>query len=369
MAGDAEFVARLEATLGPEYAIGRMIGQGGFGRVYEARDLRLGRRLAVKAIRPDLAGARAFVNRFRQEGVALARLRHPAVVPIYDIQEADGLILYTMPFIDGPTLAEKLERRGALPPKVAQRILLELCDAVAATHRAGILHRDIKPANVMLEGPMEKVLLSDFGIARLADAAEQTESGMMLGTPTYMSPEHSGGTGTIDERSDIYSLGVVGYHLLTGEPPFRGDTAMAVVLKHATEIPPSLRRRNPSIPYELADAVERALEKRPEDRHQSVMDMWEQLGRVTFFRETGDDLPPPPPRLLGRGTSVLAASAATCALTAWLSSIGWTLSSAMLRPWQWAALAGGLGLLAALVSPVTRQALRDWRPPWAFWSR
>ncbi len=366
---DPGFRATLAEALGPDYELGGLVGQGGFGRVYEAKDLRLGRRLAVKVIRPDLAGASAFVQRFRQEGVALARLRHPSVVPIYDIKEANGLIFYTMPFIDGPTLAAKLERRGALPPKVAQRVLMELCDAVAATHRAGILHRDIKPSNVILEGAQEKVLLTDFGIARVVGAGYDTESGQVLGTPTYMSPEHASGGGAVDERSDIYSLGVVGYHLLTGHPPFEGETPMAVVIQHASAAPEPIRRRFPSVPYELADAVERALCKAPEDRHQSVMDMWEQLGRATFFRETGEALPPEPPRPLGVLSVVFGLLGVGCFALALRAETGRPLDVTVLAPWQWIAASMGCAVLAILLSPVVRARLRDWRPRWAFWSR
>lgn len=369
LADDPGFRATLQGALGPEYELGDLVGQGGFGRVYDAKDLRLGRRLAVKVIRPDLAGASAFVQRFRQEGVALARLRHPSIVPIYDIKEAMGLIFYTMPFIDGPTLASKLERRGALPPKVAQRLLMELCDAVAATHRAGILHRDIKPSNVILEGPLEKVLLTDFGIARVVGAGYDTESGQVLGTPTYMSPEHASGGSTVDARSDIYSLGVVGYHLLTGRPPFEGPSAMAIVVQHASAMPEPIRRRHPSVPFELADAVERALCKAPDDRHQTAMDMWEQLGRATFFREAGQSLPPEPPRAVGALSVFSGTVALLLALAAWRSTVTGTIDIAWLVPWQWTVAALGCATLTVLLSPVVRTWLRDWRPRWAFWTR
>lgn len=366
---DPGFRATLQDALGPDYELGDLVGQGGFGRVYAAKDLRLGRRLAVKVIRPDLAGASAFVQRFRQEGVALARLRHPSIVPIYDIKEAQGLIFYTMPFIDGPTLASKLERRGALPPKVAQRVLMELCDAVAATHRAGILHRDIKPSNVILEGALEKVLLTDFGIARVVGAGYDTESGQVLGTPTYMSPEHAGGGGEVDERSDIYSLGVVGYHLLTGRPPFEGASAMAIVVQHASAMPEPIRRRYPSVPFEMADAVERALAKSPAERHQTVMDMWEQLGRATFFREVGEAAAPERPRAIGALSVACGVMALLFALGAWLSSAGFTIDIEALAVWQWVAASVGFVSLSILLSPVVRAEMRDWRPHWAFWSR
>lgn len=342
------FRSRLARALGPEYDLGPIVGQGGFGRVYDGRHRRLDRRVAIKVIRPDLAGAAAFVDRFRREGVALARLRHPSIVPIFDIMERDGLIFYSMPFIDGPTLALKLDHRGPLPPKVAHRILLELCEAVAATHRAGILHRDIKPANVILEGTNEKVLLTDFGIARVAGAQDITENGVMIGTPTYMAPELIGNAAS-DARSDIYSLGVVAYHLLTGRPPFSGSTAAEVMVMHATMRPRSIRSINPSVPMALADAVDRCLEKDPADRFDSVPDLSEQLLRVTFFSELGAPAPDVPP-VLGHHTYLFAVGAAVAALLAWLGA-AWI---ADLRPWQLWTLSAGCGLLSILASPRIR---------------
>jgi eukaryotic-like serine/threonine-protein kinase len=359
VANDREFRERLAAVLGPDCEIGELVGQGGFGRVYAARDRRLDRRLAVKVIRPDLAGATAFLDRFRREGVALARLRHPAIVPIYDIRESEGLIVYTMPFIDGPTLAAKLDQRGPLPPRVAQRILAELCDAVAATHRAGILHRDIKPANVILEGPQEKVLLMDFGIARLAGADELTESGVLMGTPTYMSPEQVGGGPAVDERSDIYSLGVVGFHLVTGRPPFSGNTPSEVMMQHVSSAPMPVRRINPSVPLALADAIERALEKSPDDRFPSVREMFEQVQGVTFFREVGGEPVPDHPVWIGRSSAVLGAVAASALLTGWLAAAG--RSAPALAAWQWFVVGGGSALLAAIVSPRVRLWISRWR--------
>ena len=361
MADDQQFRDRLTAVLGPDCELGEVIGQGGFGRVYAGRDRRLDRRLAVKVIRPDLAGATAFLDRFRREGVALARLRHPAIVPIYDIRESEGLIVYTMPFIDGPTLAAKLDQRGPLPPRVAQRILAELCDAVAATHRAGILHRDIKPANVILEGPQEKVLLMDFGIARLAGADELTESGVMMGTPTYMSPEQFSGGPSVDERSDIYSLGVVGFHLLTGRPPFAGDTPAEVMMQHVSNAPTRVRRINPSVPLPLADAVERALAKSPDDRFPSVREMCDQVQGVTFFRELAGEPVPDHPAWIGRSSVALGTVGAAAFLTGWLAAVGADWSTGALAAWQWLLIGSGCTLLAVLVSPRVRLGLNRWR--------
>jgi len=342
---DAAFRARLDAALGDAYELIEAIGQGGFGRVYKARDTRLGRTVAIKVIRPDLAGASAFLERFRREGVALARLRHPGIVPIYDIREQDGLIYYVMPFIEGDTLRRRLELRGRMPPKVAHRILLELCDAIVATHRAGILHRDIKPDNVILEGRQDKVLLMDFGIAKVVDI-DSTGSGMIIGTPTYMSPEQLGDSFPVDERSDIYSLGVVAYHLLTGRPPFVGASYGEVMRHHLASRPEPLRSINPSVPMLLADVVEQCLEKDPLDRFESASALWDQMQNVTFLREPVPGTEEAPP-YIGRWTALFAGLAV---LAAALSAFG-TDAFGILGPSGYLAIAAALGVVAALASP------------------
>ena len=279
---DAAFLEQLKSAVGSDYRIERLIGEGGFGRVYAAADVRLGRNVAIKVIRPEYAGARAFVDRFRKEGTALAKFRHPGIVPIYDIRDQGGLIYYVMPLIDGETLRTKLDARGKLSPKETQRILIELCDCLAATHRAGIIHRDIKPDNIILEGFFASALLMDFGIAKAAKAESTTDSGVAMGTPTYMSPEQAAGDDTIDHRSDIYSVGVLGYHMLTGKPPFTGRTAHQVIAGHVAELPPPIRKNNPSVPKRMADAIEKCLEKKPEHRYQNAMALSEDLQQVEF---------------------------------------------------------------------------------------
>ena len=282
MSEDIPFLAQLREALGSDYRVDKLIGEGGFGRVYSGEDTRLGRAVAIKVIRPDLAGARAFVDRFRKEGTALAKFRHPGIVPIYDIREHGPLIYYIMPLIEGDTLRAKLDQRGRLSPKETQRVLIELCDCLAATHRAGIVHRDIKPDNVILEGMLGSALLMDFGIAKSMEDYSATSSGLMVGTPTYMSPEQAAGDDIVDKRSDIYSVGVLAYHMLTGRPPFVGRTAQQVITGHVSERPQAIRKMNPSVPYALATAIERCLEKRPEDRFQDAMQLSEALQQVTF---------------------------------------------------------------------------------------
>jgi serine/threonine protein kinase len=279
----AAFNDRLRHVLGAEYELVSLIGQGGFARVFQARDRRLDRRVAIKVIRPDLMGKHDFVEIFRNEGIALAKLRHPAIVPIFDIRERGGLIYYIMPFVEGTTLDARMNR-ARLPPFESRRILSELADALAAAHRAQMVHLDIKPANVFLEGDLQKVLLMDFGIAKaLTKQAAESPSGPVVGTPEYMSPEQARGLSDIDHRSDIYSLGALGYRMLVGRPPFRGRTAAETLEKHLNEAPMPLRDVNPTIPKEFADAIMRCLKKDPGDRFANALDLRSALDAVTFF--------------------------------------------------------------------------------------
>ena len=339
---DQDFQTQLSTALGADYEVQRLIGQGGFGRVYAARDVRLGRDVAIKVIRPELAGARAFVERFRKEGTALAKFRHPGIVPIYDIREHEGLIYYIMPLIDGETVRAKLDRARVIPPKMAQRILLELCDCLGATHRAGIVHRDIKPDNVILEGLQGTALLMDFGIAKsVQDSnATATVSGLVMGTPTYMSPEQATGDGEVDHRSDIYSLGVLAYHMLTGRPPFVGATSHSVIAGHVTDRATPIRKLNPSVPKIMADAVEKCLAKNAEDRFQSTGDLARELESVVF----ASDAEPPAPKRANYAMPFFAGVALEAGIYASLSNPLW---------WY---LAGASGALAVLFSPVARAA-------------
>ncbi|MGH7703310.1 MAG: serine/threonine-protein kinase [Gemmatimonadales bacterium] len=277
------FNARLRQVLGAEYELLSLIGQGGFARVYKARDLRLDRIVAIKVIRPDLIGTRAFMESFRNEGVTLAKLRHPGIVPIYDIRERGGLIYYVMPFVQGTNLDERLNR-GRLPPYESRRILGELADALGAAHRAKMVHLDIKPANVFLEGDLQKVLLMDFGIAMaLTGQGEQSSRWPVVGTPEYMSPEQARGLSEIDHRSDIYSLGALGYRMLVGRPPFRGRTTADTLAMHVHEAPVSIRDINPTIPKALAEAIMRCLDKDPGSRFPTALELRFALDSVTFF--------------------------------------------------------------------------------------
>ena len=303
----AAFNERLRHAIGADYKILSMIGQGGFARVYKALDQRLDRTVAIKVIRPDVVGTNLFVESFRNEGTALAKLRHPGIVPIYDIRERGGLIYYIMPFVQGTTLEERLDR-GRLPPYESRRILSELADALAAAHRAKMVHLDIKPANIFLEGDLQKVLLMDFGTAMaITEQIGESSGGPVVGTPAYMSPEQARGLPEIDHRSDIYSLGALGYRMLMGRPPFSGRDSTEILEKHVKEAPVPIRDINPTIPKEFADAIMRCLEKDPWDRFSTAKEFGSALDSVTFFstrRSTKEETAPRESSLGIEGTTI-----------------------------------------------------------------
>ncbi len=266
--------SRLQRSLGSNYELGRLIGRGGFAEVYIVHDRRLKRDLALKALRPDLVISDHLLQRFRREAETVAALRHPHIVPIYDIGEADGIGYLIMPYIQGESLRALLSREGPRPVREACRILLEAADALDAAHDAGVIHRDIKPENIMLEGKGRRAQLMDFGIAKAIDTSDSgpglTSTGMLVGTPHYMSPEQAAGEPHLDHRSDQYSLAVVGYQMITGSLPFDGDSTRAVLFQQMVGVPKSLRDMVPDVPAAVAFAIDRALSKEPKDRFPSM---------------------------------------------------------------------------------------------------
>jgi TolB-like protein/tRNA A-37 threonylcarbamoyl transferase component Bud32 len=261
---------RLRTALADRYAIERELGAGGMATVYLAQDLKHDRKVAVKVLRPELAAALG-PDRFPREIRILARLQHPHILPLLDSGEADGFLFYTMPFVDGESLRERVDRDGALPVPEAVRIIREVADALAAAHAAGVLHRDIKPGNVMLSG--RHALVMDFGVAKaVSDAGgeKMTTIGVAVGTPTYMSPEQATGVEHIDARSDIYALGLLAYELLTGKTPFQGKTAQAMLSAQVLEKPKPVTDVRVAVSPSLGEFVMRCLEKAPEDRWQTT---------------------------------------------------------------------------------------------------
>ena len=261
--------ARLADALGDAYTIEGEIGRGGMGVVYRARDERLQRRVAIKVLPPELAFQQDIRERFTREAQTAARLSHPHIVPIHTVGEGQGLVYFVMGYVDGESVAARIRRRGPLPIEEVRRIMKETADALSAAHSLSVIHRDIKPDNILLEGTRGRVMVTDFGIAKALSStsgATLTGVGVAIGTPSFMSPEQAAGERDIDGRSDLYSLGVVAYQMLTGELPFSAPSVAGILMKQITEPAPDLRRKRPDAPEDLALAVSRCLEKDPESR-------------------------------------------------------------------------------------------------------
>ena len=261
--------ARLAEALGDAYTIEGEVGRGGMGVVYRARDERLQRRVAIKVLPPELAFQQDIRERFTREAQTAARLSHPHIVPIHSVGEANGLVYFVMGYVDGESVAARIRRKGQLPVEEARRIMMETADALSAAHALSVIHRDIKPDNILLEGTRGRVMVTDFGIAKALSATPQatlTGIGVAIGTPAFMSPEQAAGEREIDGRSDLYSLGVVTYQMLTGSLPFNAPTVAGILMKQITEAAPDLRTKRVDVPEDLAAAVGRCLEKDPESR-------------------------------------------------------------------------------------------------------
>lgn len=269
---DSELQSRIEKVLESQYDLVREIGRGGMGIVYLGRDLRLKRPVAIKLLPPELAYRSEIRSRFLKEAETAAQLSHPNIVPIFSVDEREGLVYFVMGFVDGENLGQRLHRTGRIEAEESRRVLREMADALSYAHARGVIHRDIKPDNILLQEEDGRVMVTDFGIARAITEgdARLTATGMAIGTPAYMSPEQSAGERQIDGRSDLYSLGVVGYQMLTGEPPFVANSTPALLVKHISEVPAPVRERAPDVPEDLASIVMRLLEKDPERRFEDA---------------------------------------------------------------------------------------------------
>jgi eukaryotic-like serine/threonine-protein kinase len=277
-----ELLGRLQSALADRYRLDREVGAGGMATVYLADDVRHDRRVALKVLRPELAAVIG-AERFLAEIKLTANLQHPHILPLFDSGEADGYLFYVMPFIEGETLRDRLTREKQLPVADAVRITTEVASALDYAHRHGVVHRDIKPENILLHDG--QALVADFGIALAASkagGARMTETGMSLGTPHYMSPEQAMGEREITARSDVYALGAVLYEMLTGDPPFTGSTAQAIVARVVTESPRALTAQRHTIPRNIEAAVLTALEKLPADRFASAAEFAEALQNRTY---------------------------------------------------------------------------------------
>jgi serine/threonine protein kinase/WD40 repeat protein len=287
--------ARFPEALAERYHLTKELGRGGMATVYLARDTKHGRDVAVKVVLPSVAAALG-ADGFLREIAIVAQLRHPYIVPLYDSGEANGALYYVMPYEAGLSLRDRLARDGPLPLEDVVLILRDVCDALAHAHARGIIHRDIKPDNVLLSG--RHAMITDFGVAKavlqstLRAAApvpgsartSLRTSGTALGTPAYMAPEQITADPQIDQRVDIYAVGVLGYELLTGHPPFAGAARQDVLSAHLTDLPAPLATHRPDVPLPLADLLMRSLEKRPEDRWQSADELVQRLEALAATR-------------------------------------------------------------------------------------
>jgi eukaryotic-like serine/threonine-protein kinase len=273
-----QIFARVASALAHRYHLERELGAGGMATVYLARDLKHERDVAIKVLRPELAASLGADRFFREIHVA-AQLQHPHILTLIDSGEADGLLYYVMPYVDGESLRAKLAREGELPVTETVRVLRDVSDALSHAHAHGVVHRDVKPENVMLSG--RHALVMDFGVAKAVSEAAGRQSltsvGVAVGTPAYMAPEQAAADAHLDHRADIYALGVLGYEMLTGRAPFARATAQATLAAQVTEAPEAVSKHRPGIPAGLGALIMRCLEKRPADRWQSASEILRQL--------------------------------------------------------------------------------------------
>ncbi len=258
---------RLRTALGPDYELIGELGRGGAAVVYSVRDLKHQRYLAVKVMHPELMASPAVVERFRREAKYVAQLDHPNILSITFSSEESGLVFYAMPRVRGEALSKQLEKHGNLPLGRTLNILSQIAEGLHHAHQHGVIHRDIKPSNIMVEDA-GRVLILDFGVAKAlsSDGAHISKSGEIIGSPRYMSAEQASGSTSIDHRTDIYSWGVVGFHMVVGRVPFDDKGVRAILYKQMTVEPPDVREFRPETPEALATTIHRCMAKNPARR-------------------------------------------------------------------------------------------------------
>jgi len=271
----AEFQS-LAAALAGQYQLQREVGRGGMGIVYVANDPRLERLVAIKTLPPHLANDAIVRDRFLREARTAAALSHPNIVPVYRADEIGGAVFFVMGYVDGESLAHRIQHSGPMSPRQLLPILRNVSDALGYAHTRGVIHRDVKAENILIDGVTHRAMVTDFGIARVAATAPMTATGTVLGTVSYMSPEQVSGD-QVDGRSDIYSLGVLAFYALSGHFPFESNTPSAVLVAHVTTAPPALRDVAPQIPESVADIVDRCLLKDPAQRFEYAEELEEAL--------------------------------------------------------------------------------------------
>jgi serine/threonine-protein kinase len=276
---DAELRSHVMRVLDAQYEVEKEIGRGGMGIVYKGRDRRLKRPVAIKLLPPELAFRSEIRSRFLREAEMAAQLSHPHIVPIYGVDEREGLVYFVMALVEGENLGTRIARQGPIPAGETRRILREVGDALAYAHSQNTVHRDIKPDNILLDATTGRTMVTDFGIARAVSEggeAKLTATGIAIGTPAFMSPEQSAGDRDIDGRTDLYALGIVAYQMLCGDLPFNATSTPALLVKHLSEKPMPIEQRV-SVPADLARAVMLCLEKYPEDRFRNAREFVQAL--------------------------------------------------------------------------------------------
>ncbi|MFI5057954.1 MAG: tetratricopeptide repeat protein [Candidatus Acidiferrales bacterium] len=288
----AQGEALVGTLLADRYEILELLGQGGMGAVYKAHDIELERLVALKLIRPDLASNPEILRRFKQELILAREVTHRNVIRIFDLGQAKGFKFITMEFVEGRDLRAILRERGKLPPEETVRIISQVCRALESAHAAGVVHRDLKPQNIMLDAK-DRVYVMDFGIAHSLETPGMTQTGALMGTPEYMSPEQAKGI-KVDPRSDLFSLGIIFYEMLTGISPFKADTALATLLKRTQERPQPPAELDPTIPKAISDVVMKCLEIDRDQRFSNAREILEDLGQEmpTSVRTVAPTLPP-----------------------------------------------------------------------------
>ncbi|MEO8193672.1 MAG: protein kinase [Gemmatimonadales bacterium] len=281
---ERDLLARVSKAVEPSYELEREIGRGGAGIVYRALDRRLKRSVALKILPPDLAFRSDIRERFIREAETSARLSHPNIVPIFSVDERDGLAWFVMALVEGESLGDRVRMQGAVPHAEARRIVREVADALAYAHARGVVHRDIKPDNILIDAQSGRAMVTDFGIARATTDGDTrlTATGTAIGTPAYMSPEQCAGDRHLDGRSDLYSLGAVAYYMLTGQPPFDGPSTPVIMMKQVTERPAPISRLRSDVPLDLERIVMRLLEKDAASRFADGSALVDALDGATF---------------------------------------------------------------------------------------
>lgn len=288
---------RVTAAVGDLYLIAQEVGRGGMAVVYAAEDVRLQRPVALKVLPPELAFRGDVRERFVREAQTAARLNHPHIVPIYAVHEEGGLVCFAMALVKGESLAARIVREPRPTFEDIAHLLEQVADALAYAHACGVVHRDVKPDNVLIDTESGRSMVTDFGIARAAESGSRlTQTGIAVGTPAFMSPEQATGEREIDGRSDIYSLGVVGYLMLTGRLPFEATSTPAMLMKHVSETPMPIRAVRPDAPHTLVEILERCLAKQPQDRWDNALQLRDVLRSVQRDGSllTGAHRPPAP---------------------------------------------------------------------------